>query len=360
MAWLPLALLLLAPARAGDEIVALPPEEDAAHALPAKDPSKWSVADYNDDIVGRNDAMLRDIVALRRTLARRDVDVDAFLAAARNTFAAGEQELRSLPAWKGDASLRDVSAEAAAWAVRSVDQECGEIRALMQKADVVPADLERAEALMAGLAADGERVDDEVRAVQDAFAKRHDLILVEAKHDPDELDVGPHFEAPDLVPKGSLLPAAAYVDFAVRYRNPFVVDQTRLVEAMNTMFAASGEDGDGMEKARVAAVGVARDVQRGAEARDGWFGDEALRDATRAMAKALGDTLEGPAAVAAKGRIEGFRKQKDLDRYNAAVKELNDATGAALEDWAAADEKYRDRWGIAAYEAWQAKHAPAK
>lgn len=355
MTWLPLALLLLGPAWAGDGAPATTEGAAAARPLPA-DPAAWTVADYNDAVVRRNDAMVRDVNALRRTLARRDIDVDSFLAQGRQTFVEGERALRSLPPWKGDASLRDVAADATAWAIRAVDQDCAEIRALMRKEDVVAADLERVDALLTGLEAEGARWDAQVRNAQAVFAKRHGLLLVHGEHDVGEPPEPPSFSAPGIPPEGSRLPATGHVDFAIRYRNPFVVDQGRLVEAMNAMFEASGTDGDAMETARAAALEVARDVRARADAREGWFGDEGLRAATRDTAKALADALQGPAAVAARGRAQGFRKQAEVDRYNDAVKELNDATTAAMNGFAAADAAFQERWGLAAYAAWQEKH----
>jgi hypothetical protein len=109
------------------------------------------------------------------------------------------------------------------------------------------------------------------------------------------------------------------------------------------------------EKARAEALhGVTREVAV-ARAMEDWQGDADLRDALVACGKRLEDLLGHEfAEYSALARKKGGLTKKEMARADKLIRAGNEGIDAVSRDLAAAQQRFRDRWGITALLAWQA------
>lgn len=314
----------------------------------------WDVVRYNDAIA---DAALRATASASRAanevpLFAAPEDFRAFQAQLRAAYKDALASVEALPAWQGDASLRDAALAAIRWCVAFSDAGLTEIYELISKERVTSADLDRLEALTRTADAQADALDLALRQTQVTFAKKHRFLLVDQRERLPEVEERPDFSAPGIPPEGSALSGSVHVGFAIRYHNGLAADEVALVDAMNQFMDATHAQGPEVEQARKAALEAAREALDSAVARGDWRGDAALQQSTVALGKEVVDVLSGPAAEIAALLAQAPMKKKSVDRYNALAEDMGARLDAALASWSSAERDFNQRWGLDAYMAW--------
>ena len=95
-----------------------------------------------------------------------------------------------------------------------------------------------------------------------------------------------------------------------------------------------------------------REIRKRAEKMEPWQDDATLRDGLVAMAKELERSYAGPVREFAKLLKRGIDSQRDVDRANSLVGEMNAANKAAHAHFEAADARFQARWAPDSYVAW--------
>jgi hypothetical protein len=317
-----------------------------------------TVGEYNDQLVAvAADVMERVEDAEERfAFLEPGPRYEAWRNASLEAVALGLAQVDAIPPRDDDEGFHAAVRDGFARSERIIREIVSEAFVLSSKEPVANADLARFEALYRELDAEAERVDGGIQAAQRAFAKRHQMRLVDRrprKHKEREL---PDFEARGIPPEGSRLPGQVHTGFAVRYGNAFVDMQNELSRASGSVVRA---DDAALERTREEALRTVREIHGRAETAEPWQGDDTLRAGVLEMARALETSLAGPTAEYAKlaGRKDLTTEQ--VERANAAIDAMNTANRGAHEAYRAAEAAFRERWAIDAYMAWSKARADA-
>jgi hypothetical protein len=158
---------------------------------------------------------------------------------------------------------------------------------------------------------------------------------------------------PGIPPANSRLGGTIHVGFAVRYLNPFVESGNRMIGVVNQYFDATRAGPDALEPARKEAVRVLREELDAARKREDWQGDASLRDALVAAGeKYLGVMEHEFADYGALATKAGGLSKDEADHANYCVDAGNAGVKDAITALTAAQQAFRERWGIAAYAEW--------
>lgn len=314
----------------------------------------WDVVRYNDTIA---DAAFRATANANRAANQMPAfstpeDFRAFQAQTLAAYRDALASIEALPAWKGDASLRDAALASMRWCVAFSDGGLSEMYELISKEHVQSADLDRLEELTRKADAEADALDASMRETQVAFAKKNRFLLVDQNERLPEVEERPDFSAPGIPPEGSALSGSVHVGFAIRYHNGLAADEVALVDAMNQFMDATHAQGPEVEQARKAALDAAKAALDSALSRGDWRGDAALQQSTVALGREVVDVLSGPAAEIASLLEKAPMKKKSVERYNALAEDMGARLDAALASWSSAERDFNQRWGLDAYMGW--------
>jgi hypothetical protein len=229
---------------------------------------------------------------------------------------------------------------------------------LLTKERVRNADLARLEDLYREIDATAQRCGERVDQAQREFARASGLRLREPPDRPPPPPESPPFTAPGIPPAGSHLDGQVHIDFALRYENEVVELQQTLASSADRMAQATHFSPADIETERKQELGQVRSIRSLAEQLEAWQGDESLRAASIAMARQLEAVLTGPYKSFAHTLAKGIRSQADADRANALASELNTSIQAAFDTFAEGERRFRARWALDAYDAWQKERPP--
>ena len=308
---------------------------------------------YNDALLVLQERLMTELVAASQAIGN-PADLAgalAWLKSMAEALGRVAAEIEGFPAYEGDDTLRLAVLESVAWCMEVYGTTLVRGAELSFQVDVANKDLAELDALLGGLMAEAEAVDDRVRAVQAVFAKRHGYILLEAEEAPVPVAPGPQFDAEGCIPEHSVLPCSSHVSFASRYDAGVLGIQNALMDATNGLFEAEAD----FEPARMVALAGVQGQKSRIDALEDWQGDTTYDDALNALYADLTAALEGPAAIWAPLLDKGPLGKKDANLANSNATALNDAVGAALAKFDPAIDAFRDRFHISAYFAWAAE-----
>lgn len=309
----------------------------------------YEVCDLTGEAIAESSRRLQAIPDPTRSDVRRYFrEVDHYLAD-------GEKAARLFPMFDADPGLRDAVAGVFVEFRRLWGTNIDEQLSLFERTEVHNADLARLETLAREFEAGLEQVDARFLAAQVDVAARHHVTLLPPDPPPPQPEP-PTFRTPTIPPAGSALDGATHVSFATRYLNRLVEGQNRLVEAVDGALAA-GDSVDARERARAEAVKAIGAEVEALRALEDWQGDAAARDAIVAGGVRIGALLDAYAEVL---RVEADprRTQADVDRANAVVAATNEGLHAVEAELQTAMQGFRARWGIDAWQAWEAANPP--
>ena len=317
----------------------------------------WSAMDYNNHVVdvtdqvwSRFDAVLAMSLVIADEEAAR-AERQAYLQVVR----AGIAELERVPPYRGDSTVRDAAMDRLRWLEADLDTNWEEMNVLLTKPDVSNADLERMEQLTRTQETQAAALDEALHRAQEAFARKWgaELITVEPAPSPQ----APPFEHPGLVPDGSVLDAATHVGFAIRYDGRVIDSQNRAIDALNGLWEhTSRADASTWEQARVDALVPILDELVGARELPDWQGDTDYRDGLVGFVQTLADLLEGDIRTYLDLSARPFLFRKKRAELSRADQAIDADVDRALADFEQAMDRFRDRWGIYAWEAYAEEH----
>jgi hypothetical protein len=308
---------------------------------------------YNDALLQLQEQLMTDLIAASQAIGNPADLASAldWLKTMAEAMARIATQIEAFPAFEGDDTLRQAVLASVAWCVEIYGTTLVRGAELSFQVEVANKDLAELDALLGGLMADAEAVDDRVRAVQKVFAERHGYLLLDAEEPPLPVAAGPEFEAEGCVPDASVLPCASHVSFASRYDAGVLGLQNEIMAATNGVFEADVD----FEKARLAALAGLQTHQAAVDGLEDWQGDSTYVDGLGALFSDLSAALDGPAAIWAPLLDKGPLGKKDAKLANSNATALNDAVGDALAEFDVAMVAFRDRFHITAYFAWAAE-----
>jgi hypothetical protein len=321
-------------------------------ADPGAVPDPW---EYNNALVDASNEAIQRVRDAERELSYLPpvAHFEAWRQAASAAMRQGRAEVERIEERPFDQGFRAAVLESFDVADHVFTVSFPEVFLIQNKEHVVNADLAQLEALWREIHREIDRVDQQVRDKQRAYVRAAGGRVRETP-EPPPVDAGPpDFAAPGIPPAGSLLPGQVHVSFAVRYRNEAIDLQNVLSSSANAVVGALNELPSELEAVRKEQLGEVRSIRKRAEQMEPWQGDATLRDGLVAMAKQLEGSLGGPVRDFAKLLKNGIESQRDADRANALVGEMNEAIRAAHEQFHAVDERFEARWMPPSFAAWQ-------
>lgn len=333
--------------------LALPPAASAAQ--PDAAPAQGAMVDY---VQGVGQVMHRALAAVQQAFDRLDGsatedDVRDAEAQLKGELTRARAEIAALPAWKGDAGLRDAMVQEIG-AIEGVSDAHRAWFAELRSRQVVTADAEAAEGIFGGfkeaMAASRARVREQVAA----FATRNRLTIEEKEVTFTSRWDGFHF--PSIVPPDSQLPDVTHVSLAEMYRSGLIDRYNTSSEAFTGVLDLLGKSGTAFGEARAAAVETLRANRAPVEAAGPWRDDDGLRASVLQTHDQLLSVLEGPMVEYAALRALPKPKNKDFLRIVQLRSEIEALVDGVDHKQKMADQVFRKRWGILAAADWAAEH----
>jgi hypothetical protein len=326
-------------------------------APPPADRSTWTALDYLTEVDAGTREILHGVQTAMVALPALPTveDADAAIKVMIQSASAAEARMAALPAYRGDASLRDAAVATPRALITMLGGPGRTLGAVVREPRATMETVARAEALAASLHTTAEKVDADYEAAARAFAARHRILL-----ETEQMSVPQNpqaFSLPRVVPAGSHLDATAHLALTVSHYNAHVHDGDAAFALLRHLLQQA--DPTAFEAARLAAV-----RQLGASAAQSgtlgpWHGDDGLLRASAALHASLTALADGPAAEISSHRRAPRRTQADVDAHNRAVDALARGLADALVAWQTATTQARDRWGITEFQAFIASQPAA-
>jgi hypothetical protein len=335
--------------------LALPPAASAAPPDAAPAQASGTVVDY---VNGVAQVMHRALEAVQQAFDRfegsaTEDEVHDTEARLKEDLTRASTEIVALPAWKGDAGLRDAMLQEIG-AIEGVSAALTAWSTELRSRQVVTADVEATEGAFSGfreaMAASRVRVGEQVAA----FAARNRM-TVEVK-EVTFTSIWDGFHFPSIVPPGSQLPDVTHVGLADMYRSGLIDRYNASSEAFTGVMDLLGKSGTAFGEARAAAVETLRANRAPVEAAGPWRDDDGLRASVLQTHDHLLSVLEGPMVEYAALRALPKPKNKDFLRIVQLRSEIEDLVDGVDHKQKMADQVFRKRWGILAAAEWAAAH----
>lgn len=320
-----------------------------AASAQAIDIKGWSAVQYNDYLVDRTVVLVADMYATSRQLINVDeatadrvvADLDARLVAERVAIA-------GLPAWKGDASLRDGALSSVDGALYMVRDGISGMRDLLGRRPFRVEELRALEAHWAkalDLAAKG---DEALMNAQANFASKNRMILRETPAP----EPPPEFTAEGLPPEGTSLATDLWIGATVAYSNQLVELTDRVAVQVNRCFEIDpAQPGPALGECAAEAQTTVRDTRSAVAAVGGWLTGDGLFAASTTFVDQVG---QAASLLPEYAELWGKKRQsrKDKERINQIASSMNRLVGPAFQALQAAQLAWNQEQKVDAWNAW--------